>query len=344
MLAQVPRDRLACDQSSKETVAPVFAAPATPARSPTGAFAPVIRKNTPGNIQVKHWIEIELRGEDFSPVAGEKFKVRLPDQSFVKGYLDEHGLARVDDILEPGACQIFFPGLDQDAWARTRTHQTPEFPASLVSAGKKKAPGRYSLESGENIHSIAFQAGHVWSTIWNAPENGTLRQVRTDPSVLAEKDSLFIPELRLRQEIGATNKRHCFKRIGVPSILRFRPMYLGEPFVYQPYVVTSNSADAGRGTTTDQGIVECYVTPDAKEASITIGTGYFRFTYHITLRTLAPVETTDGLIARLQQLGFFESEKSSEDAIAAFRDYHGMQAGTVVDKQVLHALLCDFGR
>lgn len=316
-----------------------------PAKYPVRAAAPVTRSYSPAKAQVKHWIEIELRGEDFSPVAGEQFKVRLPNHAFVEGYLDKNGLGRIDDIVEPGDCAISFTRLDQDAWAPTQVSRAPDFPILLANKAKKKfAVQQHLVQGDENVHSIAFQAGHLWSTIWNAPENDTLRTIRTDPSVLAAKDSLFIPDLRLRQEIGVTDKRHCFKRIGVPSVLRFRPMFLGELFVDQPYLVKCDSAEAGRGVTTDQGIVECYVTPDAKAASITIGTGYFRFTYQISLRTLAPVETMEGAVERLRQLGYFESDKSTAQAIAAFRDHHGMPQGDALDEEALRTLVCDFGR
>jgi hypothetical protein len=61
------------------------------------------------------WIEIELVGEDDKPLAGEKYRVTLPDNTVDEGTLDQNGWARVEGF-EEGACKITFPDLDQDAW------------------------------------------------------------------------------------------------------------------------------------------------------------------------------------------------------------------------------------
>ena len=63
----------------------------------------------------KSWIEIELVDEADQPVAGERYKVTLPDGSVAEGTLDEKGLAKIKEI-EPGSCKITFPDLDKDAW------------------------------------------------------------------------------------------------------------------------------------------------------------------------------------------------------------------------------------
>jgi len=63
------------------------------------------------------WIEIELIGEDDSPVVGESYRVILADGTAVEGSLDEKGLARIEGI-EPGTCKVTFPRLDSDAWEK----------------------------------------------------------------------------------------------------------------------------------------------------------------------------------------------------------------------------------
>ena len=68
------------------------------------------------NVRPVHWIEIRLLGEDDSPIPNEAYRIELPDGSVATGYLDEKGLARVENIETPGNCKITFPELDRDAW------------------------------------------------------------------------------------------------------------------------------------------------------------------------------------------------------------------------------------
>jgi hypothetical protein len=64
----------------------------------------------------KFWIEVELIGEDGTPVSWEEYRVRLPDGTLASGLLDQDGWTRIDGIPAAGACQICFPKLDQGAW------------------------------------------------------------------------------------------------------------------------------------------------------------------------------------------------------------------------------------
>ncbi|MEM1432645.1 MAG: hypothetical protein AAGG11_01170 [Pseudomonadota bacterium] len=61
------------------------------------------------------WIEVEMVGEDGSPIAGERYEITVPDGRVASGTLDGNGFARVEGF-EPGECKITFPDLDKDAW------------------------------------------------------------------------------------------------------------------------------------------------------------------------------------------------------------------------------------
>ncbi len=64
----------------------------------------------------KTWVEIQLVGEDGSPVPGVKYEITVPgkDQP-IKGTLDAQGVGNVEGI-DPGTCTITFPELDEEAW------------------------------------------------------------------------------------------------------------------------------------------------------------------------------------------------------------------------------------
>jgi len=75
------------------------------------------KPNSDENKDKKSWIELELVYESNGlPVAGMAYEVTLPDgETLASGSTDEKGVARVDNI-DPGSCQISFPGLDKEAW------------------------------------------------------------------------------------------------------------------------------------------------------------------------------------------------------------------------------------
>jgi len=67
-------------------------------------------------LRTRSWIEIQLLGEDDSPIAGAAYELRLPGGKLLAGNLDDQGMVRVES-LPAGVCEISFPGLDQEAWA-----------------------------------------------------------------------------------------------------------------------------------------------------------------------------------------------------------------------------------
>lgn len=79
---------------------------------------PSHKPKSPKNKDKKSWIEINLVDEHGEPVAGERYRVTLPDgATLAEGTLDEKGFAKVTNI-DPGNCKITFPNLDGRSWKR----------------------------------------------------------------------------------------------------------------------------------------------------------------------------------------------------------------------------------
>ncbi|MBW2108725.1 MAG: hypothetical protein JRI36_08685 [Deltaproteobacteria bacterium] len=64
-----------------------------------------------------HYIGIELKDEEGNAVAGEQYRVKLPNGDVVSGYLDDNGKAKVEDISVSGQCKISFPEIHCDEWS-----------------------------------------------------------------------------------------------------------------------------------------------------------------------------------------------------------------------------------
>ena len=77
---------------------------------------PTHKPNNKKNEDKKSWIALTLVDELGNPVAGQKYRVTLPDgHTLAEGTTDAEGNAKVSNI-DPGSCKITFPNLDQDVW------------------------------------------------------------------------------------------------------------------------------------------------------------------------------------------------------------------------------------
>lgn len=62
------------------------------------------------------WIEVVLLDADNEPIPGERFQLRLPDQSLHNGRLNRQGSVRFEGIVA-GSATISFPGIDAREWS-----------------------------------------------------------------------------------------------------------------------------------------------------------------------------------------------------------------------------------
>ena len=63
----------------------------------------------------KTWVEIELLTKRGKPVAGARYRLKLPDGSTRQGTLNTEGRVRVAGI-DPGMCEVCFPDYDGGEW------------------------------------------------------------------------------------------------------------------------------------------------------------------------------------------------------------------------------------
>ena len=74
-------------------------------------------KQESGLLLFKDYIELELKEENGSPIANEKYILHLADGTERRGSLDENGYAREENI-PPGEINVEFPTMIQESCSK----------------------------------------------------------------------------------------------------------------------------------------------------------------------------------------------------------------------------------
>ncbi|MEZ4302729.1 MAG: peptidoglycan-binding domain-containing protein [Polyangiaceae bacterium] len=188
---------------------------------------------------------------------------------------------------------------------------------------------KHVVSQGEGISSIADQHGFSPATLWDHPDNAGLRETREDPDILAPGDEVSVPDKRPKDIDCQTGKRHRFRRLGVPALLRLQVFVGSEKRVNQPYRLEIDGV-VRRGTTDDDGVLTAGVSPQARRAKLWIGPDDHEL--DIRLGHVDPLSTLAGVQSRLQNLGFDcgsqpgVMDAATRAALLAFQELAGIPA------------------
>ncbi|WP_426749216.1 peptidoglycan-binding protein [Myxococcus sp. Y35] len=195
----------------------------------------------------------------------------------------------------------------------------------------------YTAQEGDCVSSIAHAHGLNPQRVWESPENESLRRERTSPHVLKPGDVVTLPDKETRSVPCATGRTHTFKLKGIPERFRLRLHENGAPRARVPYRLTLGNV-VHEGETNDQGLIECGIPPGAREAKLEVDGEE----YALSLGTLQPVGTEEGLRARLVNLGFLDEDATEAEAlsaaVASFQAEHGLMPSGTVDETTLDTL------
>lgn len=206
----------------------------------------------------------------------------------------------------------------------------------------------HDVDDGDCAASIAHSLGHIWETIWNAPENRELRDLRKTPNILLRGDRVWAPALRVREVDSATEMRHQFRRKGIPAKVRLRFLSCGQPRTNIRFdaVVDGVRRD---GATDSDGVAEFCVAPDAQLAVVTLRPdGRSPETFKFSLGHIDPVNTVPGVQQRLRNLGVpCEVTRSLDDqtkcAVRAFQRRMGVEETGELDDATREELVSEHG-
>lgn len=260
------------------------------------------------------------------------------------------------------------PQSDQPAPAGSSSQDAPDQTGPLGS-------GEHVVAEGECINSIANDYGHYWKTIWDDGGNAELKDKRKNPDLLLPGDKLVIPPLDLTPQDGATEKRHRFRRKGVPielvivvmeeskddrtfeiDVQTIKPWQYNDapkkndpapkpkPEANQPYKLVLDGK-AYEGKTDGDGVLKQKIMPDVQGGKLTIrpGTAGERI-IEIQLGQMDPVTEPSGAAKRLNNLGYYcpISNEFTEEltyALMRFQNDHGVKPTGDLDAATQSALL-----
>lgn len=183
------------------------------------------------------------------------------------------------------------------------------------------------VESGECISSIALAEGFFWETLWNHPQNADLKHQRKDPNILFPGDSVFIPDLQLKQEIRSTETHNRFVKRNNHVTLRLRLLDDFKPRASLKYTLVVNGLTLN-GETDGEGHLRQKIPASATSALLLTAED----AYNLEIGVLDPISENTGVQHRLRNLGYLGEVASGEiddettAALSRFQKDHGLSA------------------
>jgi hypothetical protein len=202
--------------------------------------------------------------------------------------------------------------------------------------------GARTVRAGECLASIAVEQGFFWETLWNHPDNAELRERRGDPYILRTGDRVTVPERVPRLESALTDRRHVFRRRGVPEKLRVQLLdEERKPRAALGYEVHIRG-QVQSGESDGEGWIEAWIDPKVRRAAIVIDEDE---RYDVGVGRLEPVATVAGAAARLAVLSYIGWHEQDMDARAlsraliTFQTLNALEATGALDEATQQKLL-----
>ena len=199
----------------------------------------------------------------------------------------------------------------------------------------------YIVEQGDCLSSIAYHYGfRDWHTIYDHPNNAAFKTKRPNPNLIYPGDEIFIPDFVVRDDGCQTDMNHRFQLNSNPTYLNVRIQDLaGNAIKTARYRLTIDK-QGFRGKTDNDGWIKREIPPAALFGTLKVwpnpkDSSEFS-SWDLNLGYLDPLETTSGIKARLNNLGYdcgkVDSEQNDmyDQAVRQFQEDHGLQVDGIV--------------
>lgn len=207
---------------------------------------------------------------------------------------------------------------------------------------------RHSVKPGDRIASIGHANGHFEDTLWDHPENAGLREAREDHNVLLpDVDTVFVPDIEAKEESRPSDKRHRFRRKGVPEQFRLRLLNEdNEPREGLTYRLDLDG-DERQGETDGNGELFEWIPVGTQSGELVIDPDGEPEHYQLEIGHLDPADDHQGLRDRMINLGVLDDDAEEEteqedplhEALLGLQREEGLPESGVADEATLDSLL-----
>lgn len=170
------------------------------------------------------------------------------------------------------------------------------------------------VKEGEHISSIAEQYRFMhYESVWNAPENATLREKRRIPHQLVPGDEVFIPDKSRKTVRIRAGGRYTIAIRAETLYLRVRVRDIfGEPIASASG--TLHVGHAGLAVSSDpDGIVEAPISRDTSDATLEIAGHMFQ----LSIGGLHPSDMPSGQWGRMLNLDLWDPDVDDREDVDA---------------------------
>lgn len=229
---------------------------------------------------------------------------------------DRNGLVSFGG-LDAETYLVSLHGQDQDTWAphssRSLTSSCSSPPGTWVAVGNDGDTGavQITVAAGESTLSVATRHGRLPQAVWESNANQQLAAARRDMNALAPGDKLTIPALQGRYEPVTPGQCYVVQHFGIPAVYRQQILVGGAAIGRCPYLIRIDDTLVVDGWTDSTGTLEVFVPPQSRHGLLQVDTGGRLIELRLSFGTLLPVESDEGLLARLAYLGYVNHAGSS---------------------------------
>jgi N-acetylmuramoyl-L-alanine amidase len=198
------------------------------------------------------------------------------------------------------------------------------------------------LKKGDSVDSIAHKFGLFPDTIWLHPKNADLKALRKYRTVLLENDLLFVPVKDTKTVQVASDKKHSFKRLGVPAKFNLQLLKSHEPLTKADWKLVIPGFPDKVGKTDTNGYFSTYVPPNITKAKLYYDNPVT--CQNLLFGELSPIDTILGQQQRLCNLGYLSGSPSGNNcesmstAVMAFQIEQGLESTGIADESLIKLL------